>query len=167
MCYHADANDNSREIAKIMLSQDKPLSFWVALIWLQLLVHLNNDNFIVRIFRLKLECPATAVVMIYREITLFETTIHYVFKFFVIVPWSICPDSKVHGANMRPTWVLSAPDGPHVGPMNLAIRVYMIWYVSPITLEIDVVPWVPLIPSIQRVNLHIEGILPKGPICHA
>ena len=34
-----------------------------------------------------------------------------------------CPDSKVHGANMVPTWVLSAPDGPHVGPMNLAIRV--------------------------------------------
>ena len=32
------------------------------------------------------------------------------------------PDSKVHGANMEPTWVLSAPDGPHVGPMNLAIR---------------------------------------------
>ena len=36
---------------------------------------------------------------------------------------SIFPDSKVHGANMGPTWVLSAPDGPHVGPMNLAIRV--------------------------------------------
>ena len=33
------------------------------------------------------------------------------------------PRSKVHGANMGPTWVLSAPDGPHVGPMNLAIRV--------------------------------------------
>ena len=33
-----------------------------------------------------------------------------------------CPDSKVHGANMGPTWVLSAPDGPHVDPMNLAIR---------------------------------------------
>ena len=32
------------------------------------------------------------------------------------------PDSKVYGANMRPTWVLSAPDGPHVGPMNLVIR---------------------------------------------
>ena len=31
------------------------------------------------------------------------------------------PDSKVHGANMGPTWVLSAPDGPHVGPMNFAI----------------------------------------------
>ena len=32
------------------------------------------------------------------------------------------PDSKVHGANMGLTRVLSAPDGPHVGPMNLAIR---------------------------------------------
>ena len=36
---------------------------------------------------------------------------------------SILADSKVHGANMGPTWVLSAPDGPHVGPTNLAIRV--------------------------------------------
>ena len=33
------------------------------------------------------------------------------------------PDSKVYGANMGPSWVLSAPDGPHVGPMILAIRV--------------------------------------------
>ena len=32
------------------------------------------------------------------------------------------PDSKVDGANKGPTWVLSAPDGPHVGPMNLVIR---------------------------------------------
>ena len=31
------------------------------------------------------------------------------------------PDS-VHGANIGPTWVLTAPDGPHVGIMNLAIR---------------------------------------------
>ena len=29
------------------------------------------------------------------------------------------PDSKVHGANMGPTWVLSAPGGLHVGLMNL------------------------------------------------
>ena len=27
----------------------------------------------------------------------------------------------VHGANMGSIWVLPAPDGPHVGPMNLAI----------------------------------------------
>ena len=33
------------------------------------------------------------------------------------------PDSKVHGAKMEPIWVLLAPDGPHVGRMNLAIRV--------------------------------------------
>ena len=32
-------------------------------------------------------------------------------------------DSKVHGANMGPTWVLSAPDGPHIGPMNFVIWV--------------------------------------------
>ena len=31
------------------------------------------------------------------------------------------PDSKVHGANMGPTWVLSAPDGPHVGPWTLLL----------------------------------------------
>ena len=36
---------------------------------------------------------------------------------------NIHPDSKIHGANLRPTWVLSAPDGPHVGPMNLAVWV--------------------------------------------
>ena len=35
------------------------------------------------------------------------------------------PESKVHGANMGPTWVLSALGGPHVGPMNLAIRGYI------------------------------------------
>ena len=32
------------------------------------------------------------------------------------------PDNKDHRANMGPTWVLSAPDGSHVGPMNLANR---------------------------------------------
>ena len=35
----------------------------------------------------------------------------------------ISPDYNVHGANMGPTWILSTPDGPHVGPMNFAIRV--------------------------------------------
>ena len=34
---------------------------------------------------------------------------------------STTPDSKLYGANMGPTWVLSAPDGPHGGPTNLAI----------------------------------------------
>ena len=31
------------------------------------------------------------------------------------------PVSKVHGANMGPTWVLSAPAGPHVGPMHICV----------------------------------------------
>ena len=33
---------------------------------------------------------------------------------------SMNPDSKIHGANMGPTWVLSGPDGPHAVPMNIA-----------------------------------------------
>ena len=35
----------------------------------------------------------------------------------------VYPDSKVHVAYMGPIWVLPASGGPHVGPMNLAIRV--------------------------------------------
>ena len=35
---------------------------------------------------------------------------------------SVIPDSKVHVANMGPNWVLSAPSGLHVGPMNFVIR---------------------------------------------
>ena len=35
------------------------------------------------------------------------------------------PDSKVRGVNVGHTGVLSAPGEPHVGPMDLAIRVYM------------------------------------------
>ena len=35
----------------------------------------------------------------------------------------IYPNSKIHGPNMGPTKVLSAPDGPHVGLMNLVIWV--------------------------------------------
>ena len=40
------------------------------------------------------------------------------------------PDSKVHGANMGPTWGRQALGGPHVGPMNFAIWVvldHLIW----------------------------------------
>ena len=36
------------------------------------------------------------------------------------------PDNNFHWAHIGPTWVLSAPDGPHVGPMNLAIRVVIV-----------------------------------------
>ena len=40
------------------------------------------------------------------------------------------PDSKVHGANMGPTWVLSAPDGPHVGPWTLLSVVLVNFYIQ-------------------------------------
>ena len=40
--------------------------------------------------------------------------------------WKAFPDTKIHGNNMGPTWALSAPDGPYVGPMNLAIRVTLL-----------------------------------------
>ena len=46
-----------------------------------------------------------------------------VFEFLLILTLFHFPDSKIHGANMGPTWVLSSPGGPHDGPMNLAIRV--------------------------------------------
>ena len=41
---------------------------------------------------------------------------------FLMIMTRITQIAKVHGANMGPTWVLSAPAGPHVGPMNFAIR---------------------------------------------
>ena len=62
------------------------------------------------------------------------------YGFFSSLPKSIySPDSKVDGANMGPTWVLSAPDGPHVGPINLAIReVFIIlWGVYFVSLKLD------------------------------
>ena len=34
-------------------------------------------------------------------------------KYIVVIINLNIPDSIVHGANMGPTWVLSAPDGPH------------------------------------------------------
>ena len=46
----------------------------------------------------------------------------------------VTPDSKINGANMGLTWVLSAPDGPQIGPIKLAIRDIIIsrntWMVS-------------------------------------
>ena len=53
-------------------------------------------------------------------------------------------DSKVRGANMGPTWVLSAPDGPHVGPMNLLLglilpllaeTLFPVWHANPIPVQ--------------------------------
>ena len=63
------------------------------------------------------------------------------------------PDSKVHGTNMGTTWALPTPDGPHVGPMNLAIRYVscraasfvmqcvISWYVGPLCDGIQLYMW--------------------------
>ena len=41
----------------------------------------------------------------------------------LLVAWQVLTNISTQTARfVGPTWVLSAPDGPHVGPMNLAIR---------------------------------------------
>ena len=41
------------------------------------------------------------------------------------VKFLIITDSKVHGANLGPTWVLSAPDGPMLAPWTLLSRIVL------------------------------------------
>ena len=72
--------------------------------------------------------------------------------------YNISSDSKVHGANMRPTWVLSAPDGPHIHPKNLAIRVW-ISYTMPLPCHIHasnilVSPALPII-YLCPISIHL------------
>ena len=48
------------------------------------------------------------------------------------IGWKISLDSKVHRANMGPTWGRQDPGGPHVGPMNLAVWFHIMdtWYLA-------------------------------------
>ena len=72
-----------------------------------------------------------------------------------------CPDNKVRGANMGPTLVLSAPDGPHVGPINLAVRVALKWCLL-LTCELNVVPLGNIITnytSFRSRNLHYSDVI--------
>ena len=41
----------------------------------------------------------------------------------------VSPHSKVHGTNMGPIWGWQDPGGPHVGPMNFAIWVLIIFLI--------------------------------------
>ena len=88
------------------------------------------------------------------------------------------PDSKVHGTNMGPTWVLSAPDAPHVGPMNLAIKEFTAvcsWgfgWERKNLLQVIVWHWTgnKLLSESMMTSLlmHISRVSwRKGPICHA
>ena len=63
--------------------------------------------------------------------TMIWTDVYLKYRCSVVYTWEKfhrdrCPNSKVHVAHMGPTWVLSAPGRPHVGPMNLAIRVVIL-----------------------------------------
>ena len=82
------------------------------------------------------------------------------------------PDNKVHGANMGPTWVLSAPDGPHVGPMNLAIRVILkndIWLTNTLEKTCETVwsamwLWL-LMTQYHLVQWHLQAQWCAGSFC--
>ena len=70
--------------------------------------------------RMEHKCNLTHVLRYYT----FEITITSPMSLNTIRGYPDCtdiPDSKVHRANMGPTWVLSSPGGTHVGPRNLAI----------------------------------------------
>ena len=43
--------------------------------------------------------------------------------YIIVVLRGMYPGSKVHGANMEPTWGQQDPGGPQVGHMNIAIWV--------------------------------------------
>ena len=57
-------------------------------------------------------------------ISMLGTRLHWVKSYYSNL-WQAFPDSKVHWANMGPTWGRQDPGGPHVGPMNFAIWVAM------------------------------------------
>ena len=66
------------------------------------------------------------------------------------------PDSKDHGTYMGPTWVLSAPGGPHVGSVVLAI-----WAISmAIAIEsTTILVTVPGPPLLTDINWAITSII--------
>ena len=63
------------------------------------------------------------------------------------------PDSKVHGANMGPTWGRQDPGRPHVGPMNFAIWVAM--RMGPLILLIGATSGDWIVPSLDFVGGNI------------
>ena len=84
--------------------------------------------------------------------------------------WKANPDSKVHGANMGPTWDLSAPDGPHVGPLNLAIRAMfdVVWCCQPHRMDILNDDWVMESPNFgfsDHRSITPKFVMPTAPSC--
>ena len=105
------------------------------MIWKQLLVMIREclkktflSVFIIYHFRSVFDTQGAVIPC---KIDHFYLWMLLVLKCIFIIP-CIClyPYNKVHGAHMGPTWVLSAPDGPHVGSMNLATKVSIRWTLS-------------------------------------
>ena len=79
-------------------------------------IHTTNDNYTVYVRSVYRHVEWVAVVKLIGIAVLFVSAQNYhVYTNF--------PDSNVHRANMGPTWVLSAPGGPLVGSICIAIRV--------------------------------------------
>ena len=57
----------------------------------------------------------------------------------------IVPESKVHGANMGPIWGRQDPGGPHVGPMDFAIR--------GVIMALDCYMIIEMLPQIIKIGL--------------
>ena len=68
------------------------------------------------------------------------------------------PDSEVHGANMGPTWVLSAPDGPHFGPMNLTIGVLICHFLHSVAIN-DFFCWSKVIKMSPKTFIKFHSTL--------
>ena len=66
----------------------------------------------------------TTILVPYHGVIAMRLEIRYAWMKYTSI-WSsndrVIPDSKVHGANVGPTWSRHDPGGPHVGHMNFAI----------------------------------------------
>ena len=63
------------------------------------------------------------------------------------------PDSKIHGANVGPTWGHQDPGGPHVGHMNLAI--WVIYFNITLMKDMSILIIVDMVITIQVKGLSI------------
>ena len=98
-------------------------------------LYIHKNTSILKVNHIKIKCrlPSSAIKMVVvirvfiAKLQSFSLII-FIFKSYFWRSGVSEPDnttdpvSKVQWANMGPTWVLSVPDEPHVGPMNLAIR---------------------------------------------
>ena len=94
----------------------EPMSIWIHQVIMskQCLTHVYN------VTALELSHHPTLVPVVATDACLAANTVRP--SAFIRLCWlQSHPDSKVHGANMGPTWGRQVPGGPQVGPMNLVI----------------------------------------------